>query len=256
MIISTKLNLLLLPLFVSILLSTASKLKIRPGIDTVFYTMLSPLSIPISRLRLYSKSQYLTLINLPGLEKQNRRQKNQIASLISENEYLKQNLSDQKVLDQLIGVFRGVLPVRLVGSAGKFIVSSSSSLADVRPGQPLVSGKILLGTVREVKNNIVTITPLSSDKTPIFPVRTTSGQKGLYQYSANSSQIIDIPSQSPLVLGDMVLTEPGEIFPGSLIIGQVSRLLTVSQEPLQRAEVLLYDTLDHSPENLAIITQP
>lgn len=256
MMTSTKLNLILLPLFVSILLSTASKLKVGTQIDTFFYTLLTPLSLPVSKLRLFAEKQSFFFKNISGLEKQNRDQKNQIARLISENEYLKQSLTDKKILDRLQNNFKQALPVRLVGSSGKFTVSSSLPLDNIRPGQPLVSGNILLGTVKDVKNNLITIIPLNSEKSPAFPARTTSGQKGLYQFSQDNPQITDIPSQSPLVLGDMVLTEPSELFPSSLIIGQTIRLLTISQEPLQRAEISLYSTLDSSPDNLAIITQP
>lgn len=253
---SAKLNILLLPLFFAILLSTASKLKVGSKIDSVFYTAFYPISTPISNLRLFAEKKYLLLKNFSGLEKQNREQKNQIAILISENEYLKQTITDKKVLDNLKNTFRSVVPVRLTGSSGKFVVSSSLSLESVRPGQPLVSGSVLLGTVKDIKNNTVTITPLSSDKSPAFPVRTASGQKGLFKFVDNSPQLVDVPSQSPIILGDIVLTEPGDLFPGSLIIGKTVRLLTVSQEPLQKAEISLYDTLDSSPDNLAIITQP
>ena len=256
MITSTKINLLLLPLFVSILLVTASKLKVDSKIDTVFYTLLSPISQPVSSLRLYTEKKYSFIKNFSILEKQNREQKNQLARLISENEYLKQTITDKKILDNLKNAFKVVLPVHLAGSSGKFVVSSLLSPSNVRPGQPLISGNVLLGTVKEIKGNAIVITPLNSEKSPVFPVRTASGQKGLYKFENSRSQIADIPSQSPIVLGEMVLTEPGELFPGNLIIGKTSRLLTVSQEPLQKAELELYDTLDSSPDNLAIITQP
>lgn len=252
---STKINLILLPLFVSILLSTAGKLKVGPKVDSVFYTLLSPISYPTASLRLFTEEKYTVIKNLPFLEKQNREQKNQLARLISENVYLKQSIVDKKILDNLKNSFRGILPVRLTGSAGKFVVVSSLPLSGVRPGQPLVSGNILLGTVKEIKANTITITPLDSEKSPVFPIRTASGQKGLYKYESRS-QIVDVPSQSPIILGDFVLTEPGEIFPANLIVGKTNRLITVSQEPLQKAEIELYDTLYTSPNNLVIITQP
>ncbi|HBC45325.1 MAG: hypothetical protein UX08_C0017G0016 [Candidatus Collierbacteria bacterium GW2011_GWB1_45_35] len=256
MITSTKINLLLLPLFVSILLVTAGKLKVGSKIDSVFYTLLSPISLPVSSLRLYTEKKYSFIKNFSVFEKQNREQKNQLARLISENEYLKQSIVDKKILDNLKNSFRSLVPVRLVGSSGKFVVSSSLPLTNVLPGQPLVSGNILLGTVKEIKNNTATITPLNSEKSPVFPTRTANGQKGLYKFENNRPEIVDVPSQSPIVLGDFVLTEPGELFPGNLIVGKTIRLITVSQEPLQKAELELYDTLDSSPDNLAIITQP
>jgi len=190
------------------------------------------------------------------MEKQTREQKIQIAKLLSENEYLKQAIIDNKVTDNLKNSFKAILPVRISGSTGKFIVSSSSPLDQVRPGQPLVSGNVLLGSVLEIKGAAVTITPLDSEKSPSFPIRTASGQKGFYKFINNHSQITDVPSQYPLVLGDFIFSEPGELFPGNLIIGKTIRITTISQDPLQKADIVLYDTLSNNPENLAIITQP
>jgi cell shape-determining protein MreC len=252
----TKINLLLLPLLFAVLLSIASNLKVGVKIDALVFTIVSPISAPVSKLRLFTEKKYLSLKNLSVLEKQNREQKNQIAGLVSENEYLKQSITDKQVIDNFKNTFKEIIPVRLTGSSGIFIVTSSLPLDNVRPGQPLISGSVLMGTVKEVKNNTITITPLDSEKSPVFPARTASGQKGLYKYVGNTSQIVDVPSQSPVILGDMVLTEPGDLFPGNLIIGKTIRLLTVSQEPLQKAEISLYDTLDNSPDNLAIITKP
>lgn len=252
----TKINLLLLPLFVSILLSTAGKLKVGAKVDSVFSTLLYPITQPISGLRLFTEKKYAYVTHLPVLEKENREQKNQLARLISENEYLKQSIADKKILDSFKSSYSGLVPVRLIGSSDKFVVSSSLPLTNVLPGQPLVSGNILLGTVKEIKKNTATITPLNSDKSPVFPTRTTTGQKGLYKFENNSPQIVDVPSLSPIILGDFVLTEPGDLFPANLIIGKTIRLITISQEPLQKAEISLFDTLDSSPNNLAIITQP
>jgi len=189
------------------------------------------------------------------MEKQAREQKVQIAKLLSENEYLKQAIVDNKVTNNLKNSFKTIVPARISGSTGKFIVSSSTSLDQVRPGQPLVSGNVLVGTVLEVNGSAVTITPLDSEKSPSFPIRTASGQKGFYKFTDNRSQITDVPSQYPLVLGDFIFSEPGELFPGNLIIGKTTRITTISQEPLQKADIVLYDTLSNNPENLAIVTQ-
>ena len=253
---SIKINLLLLPLLASILLSTVGKLKVGRSIDGLFYFVYFPATIPISKARLIVENKVIYLKNISGLEKQNHEQKTQIASLLSENEFLKQTLIDKKITDNLKNSFKGIIPVRLSGSSGKFIVSSTSSLEKVQPGQPLVSGNVLLGTVLEVKGTAVTITPLESEKSPVFPIRSASGQKGFYHYTNNQSLISDVPSQYPIILGDFIFTEPGELFPGNLIIGKITKLLTISQEPLQKAEVTLYDSLNANPDNLVIIIAP
>ncbi len=253
---SIKINLILLPLLLSILLSTAGKLKAGKNIDKLFNIFFAPITIPASQARLIVENKFTEIKNISGLEKLSHDQKNQIASLLSENEYLKQTLLDKKITENLKNSFKEIIPVRLSGSSGKFIVSSTASLENVKPGQPLVSGNVLLGTVLEVKGTAITITPLESEKSPSFPIRTASGQKGFYHYESNQPLISDIPSQNPIVLGDFIFTEPGELFPGNLIIGKITRLLTISQEPLQKAEITLYDSLNGNPDNLAIITSP
>ncbi len=251
-----KLNLILLPLLFAILLSATGKLKVGRSLDSFFNFIFAPVTLPVSKMRLNVENKYNYLKNISGLEEQNRDQKNHIASLLSENEYLKQTLIDKKITDNLKNSFKEIIPVRLSGSSGKFIVSSTMSLEKIKPGQPLVSGNVLLGTVLEVKGSAVTITTLESEKSPIFPIRSTSGQKGFYHYTNNQSLISDVPSQYPIILGDFIFSEPGELFPGNLIIGKITKLLTISQEPLQKAEITLYDSLNSSPENLAIITAP
>jgi cell shape-determining protein MreC len=256
MINSIKINLLLLPLLFAILLSIASNLAVGKSLDSLFYLVLTPITAPTSKLRLFTESKIGSLKNISVLERESREQKNQIAILLSENEYLKQTIVDKKVIENLRNSFKHIIPVRISGSTGKFIVSSSSPLDLVKPGQPLISGNVLLGTVLEVKGSAVTITPLDSEKSPSFPIRTASGQKGFYKYSDNHAQITDVPSQYPIILGDFIFTEAGELFPGNLIVGKATRITTISQEPLQKAEIVLYDTLSNNPENLAIITQP
>ncbi len=226
------------------------------SVDNIFNIIFAPATLPVAKLKLTVENKFTYLKNISGLEKQNREQKTHIASLLSENEFLKQTLIDKKITDNLKNSFKAIIPVRLSGSSGKFIVSSTAPLDKVLPGQPLVSGNVLLGTVLEVKGTAITITPLESEKSPSFPIRTASGQKGFYHYAGNTSQIGEVPSQYPIILGDFIFTEPGELFPGNLIIGKITKLLTISQEPLQKAEISLYDSLNANPNNLAIITSP
>jgi cell shape-determining protein MreC len=251
----SKINLLLLPLLFAILLSISSKLRIGSSINTFFYNIFSPIHYPLSKLRLFTEQEIYQVKNLPSLNKQVSDLKNQNAHLISENDLLKQLISDQKTLTNLNTPFKEVIPVHLIGSTGNYTVSSSFPLEKVRPGQALISDNILLGTVSEIKGSLIIITPLDSNKTPVFPVHTSSGQKGLYKYLNHLSQISDVPSQNPINLGDFILTEPSDLFPGDLLVGKTIRLLSTSQEPLQKAEVSLYTSFAANPQNLAIIIE-
>ncbi|HAI22706.1 TPA: hypothetical protein DCP77_03780 [Candidatus Collierbacteria bacterium] len=252
---STKINLLLLPLLVSILLSTAGKLKIGKTLDNVFYTILTPIHMPVGYLRQVADTQISFISSLPKLKQQNKDLIFQNSRLLSENEQLKQSIVDSKTAI-LTQNFKSVLPVRLTGSIGNNSVSSSLPLDKVKKGQPLIFGKILLGTVADVKGSVINITPLDSDHIEVFPVHTSSGQKGQYKFISNTPQITDIPSLSPITFGDYVFTEPGELIPGNLIIGKITKIISAQQEPLQKAQIKLETTLRNTTDGLVIILEP
>jgi len=252
---STKLNLLLLPLLFAILLSTAGKLKIGKAVNSVFYTILTPIHLPVGFLRQATDSQLSFIKNLPKIKEQNKSLLSQNSSLLSENELLKQSLIDSKIVVRDSN-FKSVLPVRLTGSIGSNSVSSSQSLEKVRVGQPLVFGKILLGTVADIKGSVINIRPLDDDRTNSISVHTSSGQKGQYKFQGNTPQITDIPSLSPITYGDYVFTEPAELIPANLVIGKIIKVISAQQEPLQKAEIKLETILRDAPEGLSIILEP
>lgn len=252
---STKLNLLLLPLLVSILLSVGTKLKVGQSVDTVFYTILTPIHAPVGFLRRVVEAKISTIKNLPQLEQNNKNLISQNAQLLFENEQLKQRLGDTQT-SSLHTNFKSVLPVRLTGSVGSTSVASSLPLDQVKPGQPLVYGKILLGLVSEVKGQVINITSLDSDRLGTIAVHTNSGQKGQYRYQNNTPQITDIPSLAPIIFGDYVFTEPGELIPGNLVIGKITKIISAQQEPLQKAQIKLDTSLRDVSTGLVILLVP
>lgn len=252
----SKINQLFLPLLVAILLSTASKTKIGIPLNNFFFTITYPIHSPISSLRFFTTSKVNYLKNLPQVEKQNRELKILTAHYITENEILKQKITDQKTVNDLTQNFHEILPVRLAGSTGKFTVSSLTPSTKIKIGQPLVTGTVLLGFVSSIAGNTYTITQLDSNKIIPFPLRSSSGPKGFYKYLDQTPQIVDVPSQNPLILGDFLITEPTDVIPSNLLVGKISRLISTSQEPLQKAAISLYDTLENSPDNLAIVLVP
>lgn len=254
--INTKINLLLLPLLIAVLLSTAGKLKIGASIDNIFYTILIPIHTPITFLHQNISNQVSLIKSLPHIRQQLKDLVSQNSYLLSENELLKQSLSDTKATIKQNTNFKSVLPVRLAGSIGNNSVSSTFPLDQVKKGQPLILGKILLGTVADIKGSIINITPLDSDRFGTLAVHTSSGQKGQYRYTGNTSQIIDIPSLSPIVYGDYVFSEPTELIPNNLVIGKIVKVISGQQEPLQKAQIKLETTLRDTNENLVIILIP
>ena len=251
----SKLNQLFLPLLFAILLSISAKIRIGNTVDLVFYTLLSPIHQPVGFLRQLTEDQMSFIKNLPSLEKENRNLRSQNSRLLTENEQLKQSFSDSQNLN-LKTNFKSVLPVRITGSVGNNTVTSSLPLDNVKPGQPLVSGTILLGTVSGIKGSVITIKPLDEDHSDILSVHTSAGQKGFYKFVSNTPQITDIPSLSPLAANDYIFTEPTSQMPANLVIGKVIRIISAAQEPLQKAEIRLETTLSDNPDNLTIILNP
>ncbi len=252
---NTKLNSLLLPLLFAILLSIGTKLKIGPTIDNIFYTILTPVHVPIGYLRQISTSQISFIKSLPEIRQQNKDLISQNSRLLSENELLKQSITDSKTLS-LNSSFNSVLPVHLTGSIGNNSVASSLPIDKVKPGQPLVFGKILLGTVADIKGSVINIIPLDNERIQPFAVHTSSDQKGQYKFVNDTPQITDLPSLAPVTFGDYVFTEPGELIPGNLVIGKITKIISAQQEPLQKAQIKLESNLNDAPSGLVIILQP
>lgn len=253
--LNSKLNTVLLPLLVAILLSTAVKLKIGRVIDNVFYTILTPVHYPVTKLRNLADTQTSFIKSLPQIHQQNIFLLSENSRLLSENERLKQSISDSKTVSQNSN-FKSILPVRLTGSIGNNTVSSSLPLDHVKTGQALVYGKILLGIVGDIKGSIISITPLDSDRIEIFPIHTSSGQKGQYKYQNNTPQITDLPRLSLVVLNDTVFTEPSALIPGNLVVGKVVKIISAQQEPIQKAELKLEASLREVQDGLAIVLEP
>ncbi|HSV94972.1 MAG TPA: rod shape-determining protein MreC [Spirochaetia bacterium] len=252
---NSKINSLILPLLFAILLSIASKLTIGNTLDQIFYTILTPVHLPISFFRHNIETQTTFIKSLPRLRQQNKDLTTQNSYLLSENEQLKQLLFDSKVVDT-ISDFKSILPVRLIGSIGNNSVSSSLPLDKVKIGQPLISGKTLLGTVSAIKGSVIDIIPLDNDRFQTLSVHTSSNQKGQFKHQNNIPQITGISSLSPIAIGDYVFTEPGELIPGNLVIGKIQKIISDQQEPLQKAQIKLESSLKENPSGLVIILEP
>lgn len=244
------------PLLVSILLFTVSNLKFGLFLNNFSLAVFGPVTRPIALARLDLQKKQNFYLSLPETGKVNREQKVLIAHLIWENETLKQALKESKTQDLLQSNYKKVLPIKISSLTGKIIATSSQSLSEVKPGMPVVSGNILLGQVTEVSDSSLNIIPLEDDLFPNIAVRGSTGPKGVFRHVNGTSQIINVSSQTPLILGDFVLTEATDIIPANLLIGKITKLLTSPQEPIQKGEINIYDTLQNSPDNLVIILKP
>lgn len=251
---ANKLNSLLLPLLVTILLSTLGKLKIGRTIDNVSYALLSPLQTPVTSLRYFTQNQFSFLVSLPSIYKENRELKNVNSALLSENQNLKNLIQDKADINSIKLPFQSAVPVRVISNGNQITVTTSLDTSQVEIGQPVVSGSVLIGVVSEIKKPIITINTLMDENFPGIQIKTSLGQSGTYQYSSRTPQMINIPSEDPVSLNDNVFTQAGEKIPANLVIGKITKILTSSQSPLQKAEIKL--ELDSTKiKDLIIITK-
>jgi cell shape-determining protein MreC len=244
------------PLLLSILLFTLSNLKLGIFLNQSTNFILSPLTIPVSTIHEVVQNKIQFFKSLSDLSRQSREQKVQIAHLIWENETLKQAIKDTNTETLLKGNYQKVIPVKISQSSGKTIATSTQPLDEIKPGMPAVSGNILLGIVTEVNDKNISIISLEEDLFPAISIRGALGPKGVFKHANGINQIINVPSQTPLILGDFILSEPSEFIPPNLLIGKITKLLTTPQEPIQKAEINIYESLQNSPDNVVIIVKP
>ncbi len=251
---SSKINLLLLPLLVSILLCTLSKLKIGQSFNNLIYAVFTPVSFPMNQAKIFTKSQKENFLRLPELRKELQNQKITNSRLLSENQNLKNLILDQKIIANLHTP--SFQPIHLINLGKTITASVNQNINQIQVGQPVVTGTILLGLVSEINNGIITIVPLSDDNIPLISTVTSSGQKGSYRYNSRTPQITDVPSQTPLILNDVLFTLPSKKIPPNLILGKLVKILSSSQEPLQRAEIKIETTITDSLTDLFVIISP
>lgn len=252
---SSKLNLLLLPLLIAILFSTLSKLKVGRSIDHFVYGVFTPIQAPISSLKILSNNQFSFLVNMPKIYQENQELKNTNSSLLTENQSLKNLIQDSNSLLSAKTPYKSSLSIRVISNGNQITSTSSLDLSRVSVGQPVISGTTLIGIVSSIKKPIITITPLTDDNFPIIQIKTGLGQTGSYQYSNQTPQVINIPSENPVSLNDNVFTEASDKIPANLVIGKITKILSSAQSPLQKAEIKL--NLDSTQlKDLTIIIEP
>jgi len=244
------------PLLVSILLFTVSNLKLGLFLNNFSLAVFGPVVKPIAFARLDLQKKQNFFQNLPEINKQNREQKVLISQLIWENETLKQAFKESKTQELLQNNYKKVLPIKISSLTGKIIATSTQPLTEVKPGMPVVASNILLGVVTEVGNNSLNIISLEDDLFPNLAIHGATGPKGVFRHSSGTSQIVNVSSQTPLILGDFVLTETTDTIPANLLIGKITKLLTSPQEPIQKGEINIYDSFQNSPDNIVVILKP
>ncbi|KKT35493.1 MAG: hypothetical protein UW23_C0015G0005 [Candidatus Collierbacteria bacterium GW2011_GWA1_44_12] len=251
-----RVNKLILPLLVSILLSTVGTLKIGRDVNALFGVVFSPITTPTAMARSTLTGSLEFLEDLPRMSLENQELKKEYSALLSENQNLKDAITDQETLKNSSKIFTSTIPIRVI-SIGKTVTATTSfSTESIKRGQPVVSGTILLGFVDRVSDPIIHIIPLDSESLSRFPVKTGMGQSGIYLFESRTPQIADLPSENPVNLNDSILTLPTELIPANLVLGRTTKIISAPQSPLQKAEIKLDSKLTSKTPDPVIVTQP
>lgn len=240
---------------ISILLFTTSNLKIGQYTKIVFNALLYPLTGFLHYYESLYQTKLVFVKNLPNLNKQNREQKVFISYLIRENENLKQSLHDANIQNNFKDNYQKVIPIKISGFQNKLAATTTQNISEIKSGMPIITGNILLGLITQVNQSSLEVISLENEQLPPISLKSASGPEGSFKYINGVPQIINVPSQTPLILGDFVLTNPNDLIPANLLVGKISKIITTPQDPLQKAELTLYETLENKPEETVVVVQ-
>lgn len=252
--INQKINQLILPLLFSLILLFTSQIEVGSKINHAISSILTPISIPFTNTKVFFSHQITFISNLPFIYSQNQSLSHYNQFLLSQNQTLKDLITDKELLNNLPQNFTQTIPVRIVSISNRLTATTSLDLSSVKVGQPVVSDYSLVGIVTQINQNLITITTLSDEGFPHLNLKTNQGHKGNYLYENRIAQITNVSSEDSIITGDIVFTEASELIPANLIIGTVNTLITQTQSPLQKAEINLQKSTNKL-QNLYIITQ-
>lgn len=252
--INQKINQLIFPLLFSLILLFTAQLNTGQQISRFLTVILTPVSIPFTTSKMYLSQQLSFVISLPSLYHQNQELNHFNQFLLSQNQSLKDLITDKELLNKLPQDFHQTTPIRIVSIGNHLTATTSLDLSAIKIGQPVVSDYTLIGIVTKINQTLITITPLTDEDFPHLNLKTNHGHRGNYTYDNRLSQIINVSSEEPLQTNDTIFTEASAQIPANLIIGSIKNLITQTQSPLQKAEI----KLEKSPQqlqNLYIITR-
>lgn len=213
-------------------------------------------SSPIVSIQTWFATRYLAIQNILNapedldiLRQQNTALKNEISVLQAEIIELKQQVSETRILEALVGFARDNNPQNSYTSAkviGKdtspfmqYIIIDQGSDNGLRRGMPVVTQQGLVGRIAAVLPNAARVQLITDTASAINIKIEPSGAPGVLQGQVTGNIVIDlIPKTDSVTPGDLVLTSGlGGNYPADLIAGQITTVRSRENDLFQRATV-------------------
>ena len=237
----------------SILLTLGSFLNLTRSLNSLLFSLLSPLTQTLTAARSTQAQLSHFISNLPTVFRENIKLKNENNLLKIKVDRLRQALDNQTLIASLDNNRWQVRPVKLVG-LGNLVIFTSQDFSGIQPGQPVVSGNTLVGLVKEVQKPIIKVMPLNQREIKIA-AKLETGAKGDYVFKNNSPHIINLGSDTVFNSKTSVFSLPTEQIPENLIIGQIEKIVTNPANPTKEATLTLDQEIS-TGDRFFIITQP
>ena len=237
----------------SILLTVGSFLNLIPPLNSLLFSLLSPLLQPLAAAKSGQTRLSHFIVSLPTVYGENTKLKNENALLRIKVGQLNQALNNQVLVASLSRNRWQVQPVQLVG-LGNLVIFTSQDFIGIGPGQPVVSGSSLVGLVKEVQAPIIKVIPLNHQEIKLA-VALETGAQGDYVYKASQPYIINLPSDTAFNSKTTVFTLPTQHIPENLVVGQIEKIVSDQTNPTKEATLTLDQEIT-SATNFFIITKP
>jgi rod shape-determining protein MreC len=165
---------------------------------------------------------------------------NERNDLTEENRLLRKQL--QAPLPPSCEFIPGIILTKEINEEHNRILIAGGGNQGIEVGMPVVSEKILIGTIREVTPRMSHV-QLLSDSDSSVAVKTNRNARGIvFSFSGTDTKYVQLDrilQSEPLEVGDVIETSGEDDVTADLLIGTVTEILTESRDPFQKARVEL-----------------
>ena len=196
------------------------------------------------------------VVSIRQLDKENKILEEKIRSLYVSKNKVKALTRENKMLREQLGFVKErseeMTPAFIISRDPNNLFFSlgidKGSNDGIKSGMPVIlSDGILVGQILEVEGNTASVLPVVDSRSQINAEVVNSGATGIITGEHNLALVMDmIPQDKQVESGDLVATSGiGQLFPRSLLLGEVTEVSTSDNALFQEAEVKpLYNIQD------------
>jgi rod shape-determining protein MreC len=243
--LKSDLRIFLLLLLTSTVLLIIDELNLLSLPKAIFQTVSVPIQYGLYQSSLTVSNQFEFIILSRRASQENKAIKEQLATVLSENAYLRKKLSETEgflTQQQSLGPQTFNLAATRPIGISRYLLLDKGSDDGIKINQPVIYKDSFLGKIKEVdpkKSQVM----LSSDpdfKTAGFVSSAEGKARGIVLGQFGSEMLIDkVLHKEPLKKGDLVYTEGSELeIPRGLIVGQIAEINVQDNQVFKSAKVV------------------